>query len=104
MENEEKMELQPEAPKPIRPKKRVRAAGFESEKPTKTVELEEKKVEEEVIPEPPPEPAPAPAPEPTPAPAPAPSPAPQPEQRVKKKAIRPMRGVPEGESRRIRRR
>lgn len=107
MENEENMELQPEAPKPIRPKRRTRSVGFEAEEPKKPVVLEEKKVEEKPAPEPKPEPTPEPkpAPAPTPKPVPAPAPAPeQPKQRVRKKAVRPMRGVPEGQSRRIRRR
>ena len=74
MENEEKKELQAEAPKSvIRPKRREKTIGFDAEPPKKEVApvvTEEKK--------PAPVPAPAPAPAPTPAPAPKPAPAPAP--------------------------
>jgi hypothetical protein len=74
MENEENLELQAEAPKPIRPRKRVRPTGFDAEAPKE----EEVKVVEEKKPElePTPEPVPVPEPEPTPAPEPVPAPSP----------------------------
>ena len=79
MENEEKKELQAEAPKPLRPRKRVKSLGFDAEEPKKEeapVVAEEKKPEPEPTPAPVPKPTPAPAPAPKPAPAPAPTPKP----------------------------
>ena len=111
MENEENKELELEAPKPLRPKKRVRSTGFDVEEPKKPEVVSEPEPtltpEPEPEPEPTPEPtpAPAPAPAPTPEPTPAPvAPEPTPQQRTRRKAVRPMRGKPEGQSTRIRRR
>ena len=109
MENEEKKEL--EAPAPLRPKKRIKSLGFDAEE-TKKPEVKE----EVVVPKPTPAPTPAPVPKPTPAPTPPPAPTPAPvptptpapaptaQPRTRKKAVRPMRGVPDGQSTRIRRR
>ena len=73
MENEEKKELQAEAPKSvIRPKRREKTIGFDAEPPKKEVAPV---VTEETKPVPVPVPAPAPTPASTPAPKPAPAPA-----------------------------
>ena len=70
MENEEKKELQTEASKVVRPRKRLKSTGFNTEKPI----VEEKKVEAAPAAEPTSAPVPRPEPKPAPAPAPAPRP------------------------------
>ena len=91
MENEEKKELQAEAPKPLRPRKRVKSVGFNAEEPKKE---EAPAVAEEKKLEPKPTPAPTPAPKPTPAPAPTPKPAPAPAPTPKPVAAKPAPAAP----------